>query len=230
MRYYEIARLTQGVSIDLFDDLLRVDLDKLTPQDSITNDMEFLAAQGKGVYFYLSGGGTLLINGRYMPVVRRPASAKIHPEKYSLFTGRAEGLTEWQNPTSVIRELFEELRVYKDGTLLVPKCPEFQEIIDNVYSANTVINKPLELAHIPLHNKKLQVKYKGKESSLDGFLYIGANGDINLLFVFAAEIALGGLKICDGESLNSGGGREVFLLDIASWDLKKYLVKAQVKC
>ncbi len=221
MRYYEIARLTEGVSIEFSDDLVRVDLDKITLQDSITNDAELQAAQGKGVYFYLSGGGTILINGRYMPVVKRAQTAKINPNKYSLFTGRAEGMEEWKKPESVTRELFEELHIYKNGEQLIPQCQEFQEIIDATYSAAPITNNHLKLKYIPLHNVKLQARHFGVENTRNCFLHIGENGDINLLFVFAVDIELDGLEIRDGEALNSGGGREVLLLDIGSNGLQK---------
>ncbi len=221
MRYYEIARLTQGVSIEFSDGLVQVDLDKITPQDSITNDVELQAAQGKGVYFYLSGGGTILINGRYMPVIKRAQTAKINPNKYSLFTGRAEGIGEWQNPESVVRELFEELHVYKNGKLLIPQCQEFQEIINTTYSATLTTNNHLKLKYIPLHNAKLQVRHAGIENTRNCFLHISESGDINLLFVFAVDIELNGLEIRDGEVSNNGGGREVFLLDIITNGLQK---------
>jgi len=221
MRYYEIVCLFEGVSIRISEMELCVDLDRITPQDVITNDEELRIAQKKGAYFYLSGGGTIIFDNRYMPVVKRSAAAKINPGKYSLFTGRAEGIEEWKNPVSVVRELFEELHIYKDTKLLIPECTGFKQIIDIAYNGKEKSDNYLKLKYIPLKNKQIKVQYQGKESVTDGLVHIGENGDINLLFVFSAEIAPDGLEMCDGETAENGGGREIFLLDITTCELKK---------
>ncbi len=187
MRYYNIARLREGVSLRISPGRVEVNLDRVTPEDHITNDEAFRAAQAPGTYFYLSGGGSLLIGGRFMPVVKRADAALVNPGKYSLFTGRAEGLAEWRNPSSVLRELFEELQLYRNGAPIPLK----------------------EMTPLPLSNTKLIVRCEGMENITDGFLHISAEGDMNLLFLFAITLPREELAIRDGE-----GGRPVFLLDI----------------
>lgn len=197
MRYYELARLQQGVNLRRGEKRVQVDLTQLLPTDHILNDEQLKAARAPGAYFYLSGGGSVIFNRRFVPVVRRPAHAAVNPGLYSLFTGRADSEAEWANPDLLVRELHEELKLYRDG-------------------------KPLELSfeRVLISNITLEIKYKNGVSSCDGFLHWGPGGEMNWLFWFAAEVDMTWLSARDGEA--DGGGRQIYLLDLEKGSLQEF--------
>lgn len=209
--YYHILRRKSGEDVVVSDDVLRVNLTSIRENDHITDDTALLEAMKSGDYFYLSGGGSVLVNGRYLLVVQREATARVNPGQFSLFTGRADGPQEWECPTSVLRELFEELLLYRQHSLLKPRIREWQALIDQTYQKDArTATGSVELRPIPVQNRRFtltknaQVLYEGEV-----FSTVSLQGDINLLYLFACDIPLQELSAKDGE-----GKRELYVLDL----------------
>lgn len=225
-RFYQIARLVVGRSVFPDETGLRIDLNTLSPGDLIENDVAFRAAIAPDAWFWLSGGGTLLLNNRYLCVVRRSPDARINPGKFSLFTGRADNDAERADPALIVRELFEELLLYEDGTLLMPKLPAVQPVIDAAYGAmrqaGIVAEGPsCDLPLIPVMLPRRQVTIRHGGATREHWLtwITGANNDINILSLFAADCDVSQLKARDGEfHLQDGSvrmaARTVYLLDL----------------
>ena len=225
-RFYQIVRLTAGRTIFPDAQALRVDLDGVTPQDLIENDVAFRAAAAPDAWFWLSGGGTLFLNGRYLPVVQRSPGARVNPGKFSLFTGRADNAAERVEPAFLVRELFEELLLYESGTLLAPKLAAAQAVIDTTYSvmrqAGIVAPGPsreLALTPVALPTRPVVIRHQGWERTHHLAWIATANNDINALSVFAAECDIARLTARDGEFHVDGGtvtpaGRAIFLYDL----------------
>lgn len=209
-RYYDIARLDRE-AVQVAGSQLSVDLSCVGDKDHITDDVSLLAQSGPDSVFYLSGGGTLLLNRRYILMVQREATARVNPGQFSLFTGRADGPKEWRYPPLIVRELFEEMEIYGNGLLLYPQCEAFQPVIDAVYAAaGRPCGKALPLELLPLANGKLHVR-EGKVNLFQDevFWVMSARGEINLLYVFIATLDLDQLSMRDGE-----GSRDIFALDL----------------
>ncbi len=224
-RFYQIARLRAGTTIFPDAEVLRVDLDRVEPGDLIENDVAFRAAAAPESWFWLSGGGTFLLNGRYLPVVRRGAAARVNPGKFSLFTGRADNGEERANPALLVRELFEELLLYEGGTLLVPQLPDLQPAIGAAHAAMRKAGilaegatRALSLAPVDLASTPVRIRHDGVEREHRLTWTKGANNDVNVLFLFAAECDLALLKARDGEFHSEQGGaipagRAIYLYD-----------------
>lgn len=228
VRFYQIARLKVGTSIFPDADALSIDLDGVGQDDLIENDIAFRAAIAPDSWFWLSGGGTLLLNGRYLPIVRRPLDARVNPGTFSLFTGRADDEAERADPALMVRELFEELLIYDDQTLLVPRWAPRQDVIDGAYAAIRAAGiipegaqRPLDITPVALPARPLVIRQGGAERRLTLSWTAGKANDINVLSLFAAECDLSRLSARDGEfhRLAEGGvrpaARAIYLLDTA---------------
>lgn len=223
-RYYDIVRLKSGQGIELNDTLVTVDLDKITPKDVIQNDAEFNSSLQPEHYFYVSGGGSFLFRGRYLLTVKRPLAARVNPGKLSIFTGRAEGLIEWREPWRVVRELFEEVVLFKGKTVFYPRFLPYQEIIDEVYRNhfNDRFSRDFEytdllLKAVPLDKSILAVVSQGIRSEYRLSLHINSKNDINVLSLFSVDLDPHEIGVLDVEDLNSS--REVYLLDIETGNM-----------
>ncbi|MBU1425695.1 MAG: hypothetical protein KKH12_08295 [Gammaproteobacteria bacterium] len=224
-RYYHVIGLIPEKEIREEDGMLHVDITRALHRPAVHNDIDILAAQQKGESIWASGGGTYLLNGRYLLTVRRSPEARVNPGKFSLFTGRADSCEELQQPGLLIRELFEELILYSGPRLCKPVCGEFREVIDRVYaklSAELGIDdadaKPLPLRAITLAAKNVTVINEGSawRGALD--YHVNQNKEINFLFVLAGEIELANLVARDGEYHFEGGKavehkRDIYLYD-----------------
>lgn len=215
-RYYSVAVLPP-VGVAITDDAIRVNLDTMSA--IVEDDVQMVAARGQGNYLYLSGGGTLLLNNRYLLIVQRDTQARINPDVWSLFTGRADGVPEWEQPQLVVRELFEELLLYKNGALVKPVCAAFQSVIDAVYAKLTP-KETLALTPLPLPSKTLTVT-RGSQtlSTTKGHVVIGAKGDVHLLFVFAVDMDISALTAEDGEHGTQGIKRNIAALDLKTMQM-----------
>lgn len=221
MGYYSIARLRRGsgVVINGFD--IDVDLDAIGHDDRIDNDVSLIAARDVDSYFYVSGGGSLLLGGRHLLVVRREADARVNPGRLSLFTGRADNSSEWESPWMVVRELFEELVLFADGEMLYPRCRRFQAIIDTVYSKaeRGTGSFALNLIETDLSTGTLKVRRAGRTvCEMQSFCHINSQNDINLLFLFEADLDLGRITAIDGESGSGLNCREIGALDLETME------------
>lgn len=209
-KYYSVAVLPPNTGLTIAGDDIRVNLDAVTAV--VEDDVQMVAARGKGNYLYLSGGGTLLLNKRYLLMVERDANARINPNVWSLFTGRADGAAEWEKPELVVRELFEELLIYMDDKLANPRCEAHQAVIDAVYAKLPKTNATLTLTPVPLPEKTLHVAPSGHTTK--GHVVMGAQGDMHLLFVLGAEVDLDTLTAEDGEHGTGGIKRNIAALDL----------------
>lgn len=233
-RYYQIAGLKPGSEIVEGAYALRVDISGALQRPFWYNDEDLLVKRQKGEYVWASGGGTCLLNHRYLLVVQRAQHAKVNPGKFSLFTGRADNIEELLHPPSLARELFEELILFNGGKLYKPVCDEFQEIIDQVYAKleldlNLCITGavPLLLDHLLCSPKAVMVK--SQDARWEGLLdcHSNTNKEVNILFVFAGDTDIEKLKAMDGEYHLENGkvirhNRSVYLYDLYSdmgWDI-----------
>jgi hypothetical protein len=210
-RYYHIACLNKERDIQIDGGSIRVDLSTIGENDHVMDDVVLLERVSPDSLFFLSGGGTLLVNHRYLLMVEREQSARVNPGQFSLFTGRADGPHEWENPPSVTRELFEELLLYKNDVLLYPRNDTYQTIIDAAHSeANRTSNAAVKLDLVDMRNGTLEVTRDGKTLyAAPAFWVISAQGEINLLTLFALDINLDAFCARDGE-----GTRAIAVLDL----------------
>jgi hypothetical protein len=227
-RFYEIVKLIRGHTIEIDGDHLAVDLDRTTNADLISNDQEFAAAVAPDAFFWISGGGTFILNGRWLPLVQRSAQARVNPGLYSLFTGRANNRHERARPGELVRELFEELLLFSDGRLLVPRNSDYQAVIDNAHAllrseGNFVgaPGSPLPLVEIKLPDAPLLLTCEGTKTEHRFAWHIDSRNDVNVLFLFGAECDLQGLTAQDGEFQRDHRGlfreeRRIVLYDFSS--------------
>ena len=177
-------------------------------------------------YIWVSGGGTWLLNDRYLLFVQRVRHAKVNPGKFSLLTGRADNVEELLHPALLVRELFEELILFDGDHLYRPICEAFHGIIEQVYSrleADLGLNikkaKPLRLDHLLCAPKMVTVA--GQDARWDGLLdcHVSNNGEVNVLFVLAGDVDIEKLQAMDGEyHLTNGKAvrqkRSIYLYDL----------------
>ncbi len=205
---------------------LRVDLSGAMQRPFSYNDDDILAMRRKGKYIWASGGGTWLLNNRYLPVVQRPPHARVNAGKFSLFTGRADNTEELLDPVLLVRELFEELVLFNGHQLFRPYCERFCRIIDQVYARleadlglDIAAAQPLHLEHLMCASKMITIIDHGAlwEGMLD--CHVNSNGEINILFVLAGDVDIDKLLAMDGEYDLAGGetirqNRSIYLYDL----------------
>lgn len=218
MRFYELAVLRRGKNIAFGPDgELYVELDCSDASRRVTNDHELTAACGEGIYFFVSGGGSLLFENRFLLIVRRDAHVRVNPGQWSLFTGRAEGPNEWANPKSLARELFEELDILVDGLSASYSCPKFGEEISLGQAERRLdANSPeLPIAPVSLPGRLLTVEERGRTLySEPAFWHVNHRGDINVIHLFSCELPLNAISARDSERSAEGGGRIIGALDV----------------
>lgn len=221
MRHYHIARLRRGAGLTITGDALRVDLESIAEDDHITDDAAFLAAVGPENFFYISGGGTFRLNGSHLLIVRRDESARVNPGRWSLFTGRADGPREWEEPWRIVRELFEEVDLSADGKRLRPTEAQLDPIIRDAYGPQTDEDfSPLPIRRAEVHCGRMVVS-RGERvlTDMPAFYHVNSRNDINLLYVFDATLDLDSLVANDREH---GPGRERV---VAALDLQQMTVR-----
>jgi hypothetical protein len=229
-RFYQIVRLIEGRSIFPHPDKFLVDLDAARESDLIENDIAFGAAIAPGTWFWLSGGGTLLLNGRFLVLVQRSAQARVNPGKYSLFTGRADDEVERAEPLMLIRELFEELLLFEKGVLLAPQLDDWQPLVDRAHAGmreagilgRDVAQRPLVLTPIRLPDSVMRIRHNGAARDHRFTWTASFTNDINALFLFGAQCDIDRLTARDGEFYRDDGGqvvrseRELYLYDLTT--------------
>lgn len=225
--FYNIFALEKDKSIFIKDNMLEVDLDKIDLKKTVTNDEQFAGEIGPDKFFWVSGGGTLLLNDNYILLVKRGKFSKVNPDKYSLFTGRSNNLKEALNPFLLLRELFEELLLFEDNFFLYPKCLKFQDMIDlAVEEADSVfkIKNEYKIKHFYLEeygcdNNDLVIRYKNQRQRFKINYYINKNNDINLLFLLKGFLDIEKIHAVDGEYVKNGSdilkqNRDIYLFNI----------------
>lgn len=222
MNYY---RLVKSKSTFVKDNILSLgeisDLHKLEP---IRNDLEFNNAAASEGYFLLSGGGTYLINERFLVVVERSSTSSINPGKISIFTGRSDSINEILNPRLLCRELFEELLIYDSlGNILYPESDQYQDIIDSVYHSmlkDNYIDRKFSKIKLPLKTVNSTKTICVGNTCLNLDFYVNSIRDINVLFLFNLKLKnLNDVFFKDGEyhrcnERNLSQNRTIMLFDI----------------
>lgn len=227
-KFYEIVRLKRRQNIDFKDSALEINLESL-PQDAyLFEDNAFNASIAPDTFFWASGGGSILINNRYLAVVRRSKTAKVNAGKYSLFNGRADNLEELVNPTRIIRELFEELILLYDNALIYPLYPKHQTLIDVIYHNLWDVRripKSISAMYFPLSEKQLakqpvSIYSQGIKHEYSLCYHVNSKNDINVLSVLCLnDLDIDRLSALDGEFHREDHeiifhNRDIFLYDI----------------
>ena len=225
-RFYQVAGLKPGSEIVEEAHVLRVDLSRAMQRPFSYNDEDILASRRKGEYIWASGGGTWLLNDRYLPIVQRARYARVNPGKFSLFTGRADNSEELLHPAMLVRELFEELLLFTGHCLYRPDCEGFSGIIDQVYTRletdlglDVAAAQRLHLEPQMCAPKMVTVTDHGArwEGMLD--CHVNSSGEVNILFVFAGDVDIDKLQAMDGEYHLADGravrhNRSIYLYDL----------------
>lgn len=227
-KHYHVVGLIPDQEIQNMGAALEVNVTCALHRAPVHNDVELLKSQQKGECLWVSGGGTYLLNRRYLLTVQRPMDAKVNPGKFSLFTGRADSSEELLQPGLLIRELFEELLLYSGEQLCKPICEEFQGIIDRVYAQfptalgiDVAEAVPLPLQTIELIPKTVTVINEGKLWKYPLNFHVSPNKDVNILFLLAGQIDLSSLLAQDGEYHIESGTivrhkRNIYLYDVGT--------------
>jgi len=234
MRYYTLTHLPSSrYELSSQGERLTVDLRAISSLPSIEDDTAFCSYSDRYGIFWLSGGGSILFNERYLAVVERGKQSRINPGKLSLFTGRSEGAREWLNPPSLARELFEELLLFNRGTPLRPTNDRFEQQIEEVYQNYSPVLGvrfiPLPLTEItPERSLLIQDETASRHFKLN--FHINSSRDCNVIFLFKAECDLECLELLDGECLlySPQRHRPIYLLDLESESLLKGREKSRL--
>jgi len=225
-KFYQVTGLQPGVDIIETPDGLLVDLSAAMSRAFLYNDKDLLSSQRRGEYIWASGGGTLLLNDRYVLIVQRSFNSRVNPGKFSLFTGRADSLDELLRPVLLIRELFEELVLFTKYRLCMPTCNKFAATIQKVYGKMHLdlgfdLRKPqtLCLQWFQVSPKTITVRHQAGQSEELLDFYINSRGEVNILFVLAADLNVNDLQAMDGEYCICDGilmreNRRIFLYDL----------------
>jgi hypothetical protein len=225
-RFYQVAGLKPGSEFVEEAHALKVDISDALLRPFLYNDEDILSTRRKGEHIWASGGGTWLLNNRYLPVVQRPPHARVNAGKFSLFTGRADNMEELLHPALLVRELFEELVLFTGHRLYRPDCGRFSGIIDQAYTRleadlglDISAAQPLRLEHVLCSPKMVTVTNQGArwEGMLD--CHVNSNGEINILFVLASDVDIDKLQAMDGEYHLADGevirhNRSIYLYDL----------------
>lgn len=225
-RFYQVVALKPYTEIVEEAHVLKVDLSGAMQRPFLYNDEDIIGSRQKGEYIWASGGGTWLLNNRYLPVVRRARHARVNPGKFSLFTGRADNAEELQHPAMLVRELFEELLLFTGPRLYRPDCERFGGIIDEAYT-RLETDVGLEIAaaqtmHLePLICAPKMITVTDRGAQWEGMLdcHVSSNGEVNILFVLAGDVDIDKLQAMDGEYHLEDGravrqNRSIFLYDL----------------
>jgi hypothetical protein len=225
-RFYEIVRLTRGHTIEIDGDCLCIDLDSASEADLIFNDQALTAAVGPDTFFWVSGGGSILLNQRWLLLVQRSRESAINPGVFSLFTGRSDNSDERVSPRRLVRELFEELLLFAEGERLTLRNTEYQPAIDSAQGhlrsagfAQVNAAQELLLTEVQLPTARLQLISSGNCVEHRLAWHIGSRNDINVLFLFGGVCNLDGLTAEDGERDSApmgilGQKRRIVLYDL----------------
>jgi hypothetical protein len=210
--HYQLVQLTLNQSIEVGTDKLVVDLDRADWTKRISNDREFIDSRNIDSrnavksYFWVSGGGTYVINNRYLVLVKRSDWAKVNPGKFSLFTGRADSRQEMIDPRLLVRELFEELVLMSGNSLYYPIYADYQDAIAQIYqdlvhkfSLQSYDHINLQLEPIENFDRQVSIKHQGRWNELNLDFHISIKRDINILFCFKIDLDISDLVAIDCE-------------------------------
>jgi hypothetical protein len=219
--YYRLCPLELGRSIHFGEGELTVDLDAARDASVITRDDQLLLAVAPEHYFWVSGGGSVLLEGRSLLVVERPMDARVNPGKLSLFTGRADDETEWREPERLVRELVEELMLVDDGGQVLRLDLGARAVNSDAIrrefasrSGHALCRESVELRPVSLPTTSVRLTANASVRACELTLHVNELRDINALFLFEANLAVDQLWALDGEA-DQRGQRRILALDVA---------------
>ncbi len=118
---------------------------------------------GRDRLLWVSGGGCYVLNGEWIPLVRRSAASSSNRGKITICSGRADSPAELYNPALIFRELFEEIVVIADdGTVIIP------EIVQDPDESDRFDRERLTSIIEPLMRRN-GIPYKGFTSARSSF-------------------------------------------------------------
>jgi len=230
-KYYNIVKLKKDDCLVGENKFKIRDPNVLTDLEKINNDYSFRQKLDSEGFYWLSGGGTFLLNKSHIFVIRRRRDDGVNPYKVSLFTGRADDTNELVNPMLLARELFEELLLFTGDSLIYPINKKYQNIIDSVYKTHIETRKDIDaekvirvdISEIKTSEKKIIIG--SDEQDIDFF--INSNLDVNVLFLFSINLDINELNYIDGENYIKNGKlffpkRKIFLLDLKTMNYKNH--------
>jgi hypothetical protein len=209
---------------------------------------------GGGFIRWASGGGAYLINREWVPLVLRSEDAATNPNKLTISSGRSDCYCEIQNPLGIIRELFEEIAIVINGSVLIPDVNLNSLGLSSSLNVSEVINSVFEfrvgIDSCRIYNADLieeiyldKVNIKSNVSAVfEGKVCLHISSDfseINFLHAVALnDIDIGSVQFFDTEKIHYASGyiknlnRPIYLLNIKSNDLYKtnngYIAKKSV--
>ncbi len=214
---------------------LSIKIPKFNKINPITTRKQYSKDSKLGL-FWLAGGGSYLINEKYLVLIKRSRYAYTNPEYLSLATGRSDSYEELLNPNLVIRELFEELAIFQNGNRILPKIRgsnlaiSDQEILkisqkelknlgmntENIIWVPAILSNSINKDFLSLScNKEIIKKTKC-------CIYISErSGDINLLYLIKInDLDLENTEIFDMETDEKNNSkllkREIYLMDVST--------------
>lgn len=222
--YYRLCLLEESRSIDFEQEgLIRVDLDMARGQQPVTSDEQLVRTSAPGTYFWISGGGSLLLEGRHLILVERSGDSRINPGKLSLCTGRADNEAEWADPRLLLRELFEELQIVnRDGEVRLPwlspgwvDAPSICRASCERLGQRLATAEDVSLDLLPLENSRVEISSGGVTHTHDLLLHVSERRDVNALYVLQTDLTLDSFWAMDGEA-DETHQRRIFALDLAT--------------
>lgn len=196
----------------------------------IINFHKSLKNKSKKFLYCFSGGGLIIINNKYIPVIKRSKLAPTNRNKLSTLSGKSDSLKEIYNPLLLKREIFEELSFVKDNKII-----NFINNKENNFLNNSVNIKKYNYLKkfIPelskrYSNFKLSKDYKNncdeiiinynsqRSKKIKCLFHISKNKEVNVLFIYNLKIDIKNLYIYDTEFMdkpNKVKPRDVYILD-----------------
>ena len=213
--YYNLAHLKSGKDISFKKDKIIVNLSFISDEIIIQNDEQFNEVLNSKNYFYISGGGSFIFNKRYLILVMRDKKTLVNSNKLSLFTGRSNSYAEWKNPTLIMRELFEEVSIYKDNSLLSYKNKKYQSIINQISNKESIPSSNfLDIEEFKISNFRLVICNNDRIIwNKKVFMHISNKNDLNLLYFFNINLNPEKLKFASYED-SLDNKRQVFFYDL----------------
>jgi hypothetical protein len=199
MSYYKILSLNKDEEIFISNDHIKVNCD-FNIKETIESDEQYKRVFNQDSFYWISGGGTFLINQRYLVVVQRNSFSSINSGKLSLFTGRADSLQEWEQPSLLKREIFEELLLYEDNKLLIPNHTLATPVYDNLAKLGIIRRNYKNKLTLKESDriKKQSVEVNGQNEFINFHVNLKTN-DVNVLSVFEIDLDIPSLSAKDGE-------------------------------
>lgn len=156
--------------------------------------------------FFAGGGGVLFDRYGQFPLIKRSGSAPTNPGKFTIPTGRFDSTEEILEPDLMVRELWEEVVVYKCDKIV----PGWQLFNPEKFKE--------EFGRECLDT--LTICWEEKESRFEGWVSIGSRFEINAVIPVYTDVDLSEFRFEDGEKDHNGRnlGRQVKLCSANAQD------------